>query len=525
MPSNETLTDYNLQMILMSMTSPAEVVSTDEQDNNVVTDVAPPGDRSCDAMRTNSESVIVSLKIFICLSVVFIIVGLVGNFISLAVFTSRDMRKISSNVYLLLLALSDSIYLISIFFRKTLAIFKCWGIIDWNYDALTHSRASCMTTLFFVDLASNCSSILILLFTIERFWAVYFPVHFKEFCNVRRSSYAGLLSLVFILLTTLPTHVALIDLNTTYNICSVVQTSSGVFITVENIVYRVVPAFIIIVFNSFIIIRVAQITKTRNKRRTASASVARNNAVTTTVSSHKNDIYCKKDFQNNLGCKNISKFKKISVLRPPQQTQDIEMEQLHDNKNNCVEENDRIESNNIVNNIKTNNNHNNDATNNKMNQQQQMTADELTPHQQKPLSPVEPKHEPQPHVQQIERKRKRKEDKSLQLTITLILVSSTYLIAFLPSFIYSIFDTLSLNGYLSIHKSVRRMAKNYTDLLFMTAFANNFFLYTLSGRIFREQIKKMFCFKRCCEAGVSEGACNRKNMTTTHMSEVPSKPI
>ncbi|ELT94245.1 hypothetical protein CAPTEDRAFT_27443, partial [Capitella teleta] len=116
-----------------------------------------------------------------------IAIGLVGNFFSFLVFSSKDMRSVSSNVYLLLLACSDSFYLISVLFAKILSVLKCIYFTNSAIDPYNNSIVWCSIFQFILDLCSNYSTSLILAFTMERFIAIYLPIRFKDLCTVRRA--------------------------------------------------------------------------------------------------------------------------------------------------------------------------------------------------------------------------------------------------------------------------------------------------------------------------------------------------
>lgn len=66
----------------------------------------------------------ITRKINIFLSIFIIIIGLIGNFIQAAVFLHKKFRINSSNVYLLILALSDGLFLIIHFFEDTLRTYQ-----------------------------------------------------------------------------------------------------------------------------------------------------------------------------------------------------------------------------------------------------------------------------------------------------------------------------------------------------------------------------------------------------------------
>jgi len=86
--------------------SPADMSSHPASD--VTTD---PPDQAC-YLLDSTASVQLSYNSYLGATLVFVVVGLVGNALSVMVFSAAPMRSFSSNVYLLTLAISDSIYLI-----------------------------------------------------------------------------------------------------------------------------------------------------------------------------------------------------------------------------------------------------------------------------------------------------------------------------------------------------------------------------------------------------------------------------
>ena len=93
---------------------------------NNSTNETTPYDMSCQIAHHPDYGVMLSIRVLFVSSLLFFVVGLVGNGLSMAVFTSREMRTVSSNVYLLALAVSDSTYLVLIFVTKLLTMMRCW---------------------------------------------------------------------------------------------------------------------------------------------------------------------------------------------------------------------------------------------------------------------------------------------------------------------------------------------------------------------------------------------------------------
>ena len=87
----------------------------------------------------------------------------------------------------------------------------------------------------------------------------------------------------------------------------------------------------------------------------------------------------------------------------------------------------------------------------------------------------------------------KKEDKNRQLTIMLILVSSTYILTYLPVLVHYILWKLQRMEKISLSGDGMMIAQNYSKTLYIAGFATNFFLYTVSGKVFRKQLIFMLC--------------------------------
>jgi len=93
----------------------------------------------------------------------------------------------------------------------------------------------------------------------------------------------------------------------------------------------------------------------------------------------------------------------------------------------------------------------------------------------------------------------KREERSLQTTIMLITVSTSYVLAYLPVLFHFIvyFIKLKLDRSLDVDdRSTMLIAGNYTKLLYVGGVAVNFFLYTVSGRVFRKQLVEMLGCRR-----------------------------
>ena len=115
-----------------------------------------------------------------------LIFGIVGNSIILFVMF-KYLGKCSSSIYIFILAIYDSVYLITYFVKKLLPDLKCLHLKDSKLDFVNHSDITCkLLTSLSVTLA-NYSSMIILCFTIGRFVAVKLPIKFKQICTIKRT--------------------------------------------------------------------------------------------------------------------------------------------------------------------------------------------------------------------------------------------------------------------------------------------------------------------------------------------------
>ena len=101
-------------------------------------------------------------------------------------------------------------------------------------------------------------------------------------------------------------------------------------------------------------------------------------------------------------------------------------------------------------------------------------------------------------VKSVNNKKKKmnKHDKSMQLTIMLILVSSTYILAYIPELMMFVLWKLSRSQLINMSRATMDITHNYTKIFYISGFSINFFLYTMSGRIFREQLDLLLCDSR-----------------------------
>lgn len=109
------------------------------------------------------------------------------------------------------------------------------------------------------------------------------------------------------------------------------------------------------------------------------------------------------------------------------------------------------------------------------------------------------------------------EDRNLQLTMILILVSMSYVVAYVPVLLHFVLYKLYLSKVIIVEGNWLDIMGNCSKALYISGFAINFFLYTMSGRVFRDQLKNLLC-----RPFSSVGA--KRNGTTTHCTLATTAP-
>ena len=118
---------------------------------------------------------------------VIVAVGLLGNTLSLMVFSTKSMRKTSSTVFLASLAFVDNTFLVCLLIT--------W--IDGEINSILVTDLSCQLLIYTTYVASCLSVWFIVCFTFERFIAICFPLKSTLICSLCREK-ATVLVLVII---------------------------------------------------------------------------------------------------------------------------------------------------------------------------------------------------------------------------------------------------------------------------------------------------------------------------------------
>lgn len=160
--------------------------------------------------------------------------------------------------------MSDCTYLISLGLAKCLTLVKCLllpGVHEIDiYNGHTHA---CRLLQFTLDVFSDYSTSLILVVTVERFIACYFPVRYRHLCTTERARMCCLGLLLVIALPVGIYHFPLVGIDATYNACLVMRSSEQLFIIfyiIESTVFRIVPVLLIVALNLFIVLKLTRMS-------------------------------------------------------------------------------------------------------------------------------------------------------------------------------------------------------------------------------------------------------------------------
>lgn len=105
------------------------------------------------------------------------IVGIVGNLLSLRIFLSKELRKVSSNIYLSAFSASCSVFL--------LAVFIIW--LEFFKLSLIHIQVWCQCIIFFTYVSSFLTIWFIVCITVENYIVTFHLRKATYFCTVLKA--------------------------------------------------------------------------------------------------------------------------------------------------------------------------------------------------------------------------------------------------------------------------------------------------------------------------------------------------
>ncbi|XP_033749286.1 growth hormone secretagogue receptor type 1-like [Pecten maximus] len=201
---------------------------------------------------------------------ILLVLGTVTGVINLMVLTRRKIRKNSSAMFFIALAVADLIVLHTGLTRQ-------WLIYSFDLDIRMKNNFLCKTNYFIVYLSLQMSSWTLVLITIERMIVVQFPYKAKVLCTRTRALSAILF--IFLVLFLVNMH-SLIggDIttttnsfnSTTYVVCGGITEHYHTFRRyywgwIDLLIFCVLPSCIILALNTIIIVKLTKRYRTRRK--------------------------------------------------------------------------------------------------------------------------------------------------------------------------------------------------------------------------------------------------------------------
>ena len=119
-----------------------------------------------------------AVRIWQIVSPLLLLVGTVGNILTIIVLSKRRSRYNSTAVYLCALAISDIVVL-------NTGLLRQWMLYTFDFDLRGLTSVMCKIHLFLVYWSTQCSSWFLVAMTCERFMGVWLPHKVKQGCTRR----------------------------------------------------------------------------------------------------------------------------------------------------------------------------------------------------------------------------------------------------------------------------------------------------------------------------------------------------
>ena len=199
---------------------------------------------------------------------ILVITGICGNIVTIRVMLAKEFRSMCVSVFLIALALSDTVVIFVSTLNKHL-VRSLMGVDVRSFDVI-----GCRVFFWAYRTAKMLSSWIVVFICVERFIAVCFPLRTKTICT-KRIAYASI-AVTLLICGAYNAFRVMLDTTIVQGTCmpnSIHRTGStaliGSVLLLSISVYAVVPAITMIVLNSF---TVTSLWRSRRKVHAQSAS-------------------------------------------------------------------------------------------------------------------------------------------------------------------------------------------------------------------------------------------------------------
>ncbi|KAG7313540.1 hypothetical protein JYU34_000684 [Plutella xylostella] len=201
-----------------------------------------------------TESIVSAVNIYY--TPILVILGTIGNLLSICVFYTSKLRTLSTSQYLTALAVSDTVFIIQLLPPWLNAV---------DATGLFHREYFCQVFVYVSYVSCSLSSWLVVAFTAERFVAVLHPLRRNLLCTVERARGAVLALTAAAAVLNLPVLRFATPLKNDCNIDVAYYDHAARFNIVDTAVSFTIPLAVIIVLNTWITVGVCRLERARQQ--------------------------------------------------------------------------------------------------------------------------------------------------------------------------------------------------------------------------------------------------------------------
>ena len=208
---------------------------------------------------------VISLNIKRICPPILVVVGIIGNLLTLLILGKKKNRRSQSISFLLSLAVSDTLLILT-------GNLSEWIRIMWKIDIRSSNAVMCKVHVFLTYFSIHFSSWILVLFTVERTISVLAPHKVRMWCDRRKERKS--IFVLAVILAGLNGHflVGIVHKYNSYTMryCagsseSYINFLNDVYTKIDLCVAFVIPALIIIIGNTIIVVKLARRTKSHQQ--------------------------------------------------------------------------------------------------------------------------------------------------------------------------------------------------------------------------------------------------------------------
>ncbi len=188
-------------------------------------------------------------------SLIFLILGTIGNSLSFLVFNRKSMKQSVTSLYFRMLAISDTGLLFSCSW-----VFFIIGAFD--YDVRLVSNASCKIFITWMVVACYHACWILVFIAFDRFIGVYLPHKYRQYCSQKRALIVMITSFILITITVGVFMGTALELSADKKSCGISPTYLPFFVTVyqylDLCLLNLIPTILLVSLNIGIIIKISK---------------------------------------------------------------------------------------------------------------------------------------------------------------------------------------------------------------------------------------------------------------------------